>query len=432
MQTSPILFKFDEKHQACLQQNARKDSVNSEVAALLCISGRTSRVSSVGSQGSAMSRLSAVSGVSRSPSPHKMLLETSFCGPKPLNNAATSETFPETINADELEQIILARKQDVTRSVLPEGINIDLSTPKKASKAEPKTNGIERVVKKTQIVTDGNTGAALRGNAHGKKGGVLKKNNQTIVGVTPNGTSYIRIKLKPDDQYDDNGISTNEHVVEGMDVAKPDTLSLQPAKRATARTEQKPNDQLLAARNTSARSSGSRSPSPAIAGGNSSRKSSFCSLFKGKGGDESGRDRSRSKSRESERSLGGLSANSTPSKQRSILAIFKPRKGSSKSSSPIDPELLRASNEHDHNARSSVNIELQQRPGSTTPKLRYYDAPPDGSVRIPLHTPPDEKEFSFNTVTATTQSITKPISNAHIKSAEHQAPAPAGELDNSF
>lgn len=398
--------------------------MNSEVAALLCISGRTSRVSSVGSQGSAMSRLSAVSGVSRSPSPHKMLLETSFCGPKPINNTVNSESFNEIINTDELEQIILARKQDMTRSILPEGVNIDLSSPRK-TKTEPKTNGIEKVVKKTQIVTDGNTGAALRGNAHGKKGGVLKKNNQTIVGVTPNGTEYIRIKLKPDDQYDDNGVTNNEHVIE-----KPDMLSLQTStgKRSTARSEIKESELSASKSGTNAaiRSAGSRSPSPAIAGGNVSRKSSFCSLFKGKDSEnECGRDRSRSKSRESERSAGGISANSTPSKQRSILAIFKPRKNSSKSSSPIDPELLRASNVHEQQSRTQANIEMQQRPGSTTPKLRYYDAPATGSnaIYIPLHTPPEEKEFKFSAVTTTTQSITKPISNAHIKSVDNQTQA---------
>lgn len=193
--SSPTLYRFDEKQQACLQQNARKDSVSSEVAALLCISGRTSRVSSVGSQGSALSRLSAVSGVSRSPSPHKMLLETSFCGPKPLAlSDAAAAAIGDTVIADELEQIILARKHDVTKAVLAEGINIDLSTPKK-TKSEPKTeaNGnvkelSEKAVKRTQIVIDKNTVVASRGNNQARKGGVLKKNNCTIVGVTPQGT----------------------------------------------------------------------------------------------------------------------------------------------------------------------------------------------------------------------------------------------------
>lgn len=196
------MFKFDERQQACLQQNARKDSVSSEVAALLCISGRTSRISSVGSQGSAVSRLSAVSGVSgvsRSPSPHKMLLETSFCGPKPLNSeAAVAALAGDDITTDELEQIILARKHDVTKAVLAEGINIDLSTPKKTkteTKTKPKSeaNGSvkdvpEKIVKRTQIVTDKSAASAGRANNQSKKGGVLKKNSCTILGVTPSGT----------------------------------------------------------------------------------------------------------------------------------------------------------------------------------------------------------------------------------------------------
>lgn len=187
-----------------MQQNARKDSVSSEVAALLCISGRTSRISSVGSQGSAVSRLSAVSGVSgvsgvsRSPSPHKMLLETSFCGPKPLNvDAMAAAAAGDVITSDELEQIILARKHDLTKAVLAEGINIDLSTPKKV-KAEPKheLNGnvreaSEKSIKRTQIVTDKHVMSSSRGNVQAKKGGVLKKNNCTIVGVTPGGTQVI-------------------------------------------------------------------------------------------------------------------------------------------------------------------------------------------------------------------------------------------------
>lgn len=206
------MFKFDERQQACLQQNARKDSVSSEVAALLCISGRTSRISSVGSQGSAVSRLSAVSGVSgvsRSPSPHKMLLETSFCGPKPLNSDA-ADVATDTMTTDELEQIILARKHDLTKAVLAEGINIDLSTPKKtpkitsSGKSSAEANGNvkdaaaapEKTVKRTQIITDKNATSLARTNSNNKnqpvkKGGVLKKNNCTIVGVTPSGTQVI-------------------------------------------------------------------------------------------------------------------------------------------------------------------------------------------------------------------------------------------------
>lgn len=95
------------------RRHSRKDSQGSE-AALLAVSGRTSRLSSVGSQCSAHSalsafshqsrhsvgRLSVVSGVSRSPSPHRMLLETSFCGPKPI------ETDPEICAAAVEERLL--------------------------------------------------------------------------------------------------------------------------------------------------------------------------------------------------------------------------------------------------------------------------------------------------------------------------------------
>lgn len=194
---SPTLFKFDEKQQACLQQNARKDSVSSEVAALLCISGRTSRISSVGSQGSAVSRLSAMSGVSRSPSPHKMLLETSFCGPKSNHANAVSSTVTSNFT-EELEQIILARKHDVTKALLAEGVQIDTSSPKKA---KPEANGgvkekTEKIVKRTQIVTERNTAGLSRPNNQPNKGSLLKKNNCTVVGVTPSGTQVKHWSLK--------------------------------------------------------------------------------------------------------------------------------------------------------------------------------------------------------------------------------------------
>lgn len=105
-------------------ERERKDSSCSEIV-LLNISGRTSRLSSVGSQGSGASgKLSVVSATSsryrsillagscplsslrtymrlycsiRSPSPHKCLLETSFCGSKPtLADNLIEPSKPET------------------------------------------------------------------------------------------------------------------------------------------------------------------------------------------------------------------------------------------------------------------------------------------------------------------------------------------------
>lgn len=456
---SPALLRFDEQQQACLQQNQRKDSASSEVAALLCISGRTSRISSVGSQGSAVSRLSAVSGVSRSPSPHKMILETSFCGPKPINSSDTvSGNTVASITAEELEQVILSRRHDVTKAIFAEGIQIDTSTPKKVRNEPPAkhvTNGSVRdasatasekvTIKKTPTSGPSSTSRTIA--AKKANTGVLKKNDRTIVGVTSEGTQYIRIKLKPDHLYDDCGIAANERVVDEAEGAKkPATLSLgrDTAKKAAPHFSQlvqadsysasatatpakqssehlTPNVSPKPSRHSVLRASGSRSPSPATV--SVSRKSSFCSLFKTKdvvaspesptaGGQrkksaisillDSPRDRSRSKSRESDRSSGaggGLSTNSTPSKQRSVLAIFKPKR-SSKSSSPVDPEMMSSDVSHTetHQSRQKITATAPKRDNnihhqkiaSDKPRLRYYD---DGTaIHIPLHTPPDEKE----------------------------------------
>ncbi|XP_076168898.1 uncharacterized protein LOC143147504 isoform X3 [Ptiloglossa arizonensis] len=103
----------------------RKDSNCSEIV-LLNISGRTSRLSSVGSQGSGASgKLSVVSATSsRSPSPHKCLLETSFCGSKPtLVDNLIEPSKPET---DDLEKILLKREADTTKALIPESIKVSM------------------------------------------------------------------------------------------------------------------------------------------------------------------------------------------------------------------------------------------------------------------------------------------------------------------
>ncbi|XP_017850080.1 nascent polypeptide-associated complex subunit alpha, muscle-specific form [Drosophila busckii] len=243
--SSPHIFKFDE-HQSYLNQHQRKDSASSEVAALLCISGRTSRISSVGSQGSAVSRLSAISCVSRSPSPHRMLLETSFCGPKPVeaagvdgvaSNASTAPSSAQSLGEATLavEQLLLARtKHDTTQVVLAEGMQMQLPmSPAAAARARAKSKPM-------------------------------------VIGKTASGTEYIRINLRPDHMYSDKGIAANERVVEAPNQltpvysksAKPATLSLQAGggveeQRLTPTASPKPARHALRL--------SSRSPSPAPA-----------------------------------------------------------------------------------------------------------------------------------------------------------------------
>lgn len=108
-----------------LQERERKDSNCSEII-LLNISGRTSRLSSVGSQGSGVSgKLSVMSATSsRSPSPHKCLLETSFCGSKPtLADNLIEPSKPET---DDLEKILLQREADTTKALIPDSIKVPI------------------------------------------------------------------------------------------------------------------------------------------------------------------------------------------------------------------------------------------------------------------------------------------------------------------
>ena len=120
------VFKYELEAQS---EKERKDSACSDVA-LLSISGRTSRLSSIGSGGSGashisgMSHLSVVSGHSvassgRSPSPHKMLLETSFCGSKPIPTQSIDiDSPPNKHETESLEKTLLSRQVDPTIAIV--------------------------------------------------------------------------------------------------------------------------------------------------------------------------------------------------------------------------------------------------------------------------------------------------------------------------
>ncbi|XP_068141382.1 platelet binding protein GspB isoform X2 [Drosophila tropicalis] len=429
--SSPHIFKFDD-HQSYLQQHQRKDSASSEVAALLCISGRTSRISSVGSQGSAVSRLSAVSGVSRSPSPHRMLLETSFCGPKPVehgagvagaggaSNASTAPSSNQSLGeVSAVEQMLLSRKHDPTQVVLAEGIQVQPSTSSSTTRrSKPSTLAAQHHNGESKTAKASASNSLSSSNVMGGQRRSTKSPGQMVIGKTPSGTEYIRINLRPDHMYSDKGIAANERVVEapnqltpvysksssattttvGASQPKPPPASLSlhgggiDEHRLTPTASPKPSRHALRL--------GSRSPSPAPA--SVSRKSSFSSLFRlGKDSPDSPRESSRSRSKSKERpstatSMGMGSQNVTPSKQKSVLAIFKPGKrgsSSSKSSSPIEtcepppppPPAPAPSGASGGRSRTPAG----SRPNS---RLRYYDEPVEGYIHIPLHTPPEDRE----------------------------------------
>ncbi|XP_050316268.1 uncharacterized protein LOC126750646 isoform X2 [Anthonomus grandis grandis] len=132
--------------------NNRKDSQCSDVI-LLSISGRTSRLSSIGSQGSGQSRLSNASHISvtsghsaysQCSSPHKTLLETSFCGFKSSQTNIMTD-FSDPKGDTDLEKAILSRNHNSTEAIVAEGlvrkappIKIESATPLKQKSTENK------------------------------------------------------------------------------------------------------------------------------------------------------------------------------------------------------------------------------------------------------------------------------------------------------
>ncbi|KAJ2937478.1 hypothetical protein O0L34_g17521 [Tuta absoluta] len=419
------------------RRHSRKDSQGSEVAALLGIAGRTSRLSSVGSQGSAqsaishVSRLSVVSGMSRSPSPHKMLLETSFCGPKPIETdpeicaaaveehlleivqmkapsvslpSTTAATPPTTLEQAQESPAPDARdRREVRTEVTVEPTRPSRPTPAPAAdlpavavtppaddKREKETRNRARVQERR---------ARSRERRDSSEPEVFKSKNRT--------KDIIRIKLKPDDEYDDNDDDDEEEsdrTLVDASARKPDTLALGVPR--TTRAPSAPATDRIAR---------SPSPQPPL----TSRKSSFCSLFKSKETIASpdspsdamrrkkslneGRSRSRSKSRDRSAPL------SSAGKLRgSVLSLFKtPRRSAAASPSPSS----RATSPGPSAVPSSIP------PPPSMRGLKYYEDARDGIIHIPLRTPPDEPEGG--------QSEPEPRETIRPASAPCSRPAPA-------
>lgn len=280
------------------QSHQRKDSQSSEIG-LLSISGRTSRLSSIGSQGSTHSRISNAShlsvisgqsGLSRSPSPHKMLLETSFCGTKPNEAGAQKggERHGTKTEPEDLEIVLLSRKVDPTKAILAEGITVENKIDKRPSKSErnvkeekkppavrtnikitvdkpderpklPKTilsaSGVEYTyiplkgplpvddtpVKqdtakaKSHITTNASISSKTqpskqRSSASRSKEKQPQRHEAIAKEKKEEEPKYIRIKLKPDHMYEDYGAKSN------VEIQKPITLNLNDTNKRPSQT----------------------------------------------------------------------------------------------------------------------------------------------------------------------------------------------------
>lgn len=124
----------------------RRDTASE--SGFLCISGRSSRVSSVGSVhstasiASAASRLSAASNYSRASrgsSPHRVLLETSFCGPKSPEHFANRQLFLYNDEEDDLSE----------PTVRPKLADIETQTDRKPKKTH--VESVKKEIKNDQI-----------------------------------------------------------------------------------------------------------------------------------------------------------------------------------------------------------------------------------------------------------------------------------------
>ncbi|XP_053608496.1 mucin-4 isoform X2 [Plodia interpunctella] len=431
------------------RRHSRKDSQGSE-AALLAVSGRTSRLSSIGSQCSAhsalsgfshtskVSRLSVVSGVSRSPSPHRMLLETSFCGPKPI------ETDPEICAAAVEERLLeMAKLSSSTvtttaQATAPVSAPVDArdrrevrteATVERASSWTPSINArlpivpsiptaptvtvtvttssspiaqsITTVASPKQEIVDDKREKETKNRAKAERRARSRDRRELrepeVKRSANRSKDIIRIRLKPDSEYEDDDEDESDRTLIGGDlVRKPATLALGSAARPSEVTRTSISSATSAPNATSPTPSrhrgtrDSRTPSPA--GQVVSRKSSFCSLFKSREtiaspdspSDALRRKKSltdgRSRSRSRDRSATPTSAAKI---RGSVLSLFKtPRKSvtspspSSRDGSPIVQPQRQIAQPVTDKRRAD--------------RLKYYEDAKDGIIHIPLRTPPDE------------------------------------------
>ncbi|XP_014470796.1 PREDICTED: uncharacterized protein LOC106742162 isoform X2 [Dinoponera quadriceps] len=400
--------KDDGSQSDCKQQDReRKDSNCSEIC-LLNISGRTSRLSSVGSQGSGVSgKLSVVSATSsRSPSPHKCLLETSFCGSKPtLADNLIEPSKPET---DDLEKILLKREADTTKALIPESIKVSMvgGNLKPDPLDKPRRRGRE------------------------ERKEIFKRE----VEITKRFLEKVNIEV-PVIKKPSEGLPSALHSTKAQEVQKPATLDFNDKRKkaqnfkeivqTTPTTSSVTGSPKLPRHQKVRDLEGSRTPSPSSV----SRKSSFASLFKARTDgsvlspespspstkprrsltsklrDTTESLRSRSKSRERV-SADKNSSLKKDSKNKGVfsstLSLFKKRERKKSYDEAIaascDPDALGSGEQHPSlesigHVEFTFDTEKERRQDDSifislhADDRNYEEALPSESVSIPLETP---------------------------------------------
>jgi hypothetical protein len=357
-----------------------------------------------------------------------MLVETSFCGPKPIEQT-TSDASSVELTADMLENVILARRRDPSEVVLAECVDINLNATE-ATKTSTKNNNIIKdnpdkdKIDSTAAPSNPNPDSDTKTKPkapHRKKvldpeklkevraikarlneinarklaaAQAAQNESKKIVGVTASGTEYIRIKLKPDHLYPDQGLSPNEKMIDESDFKvvgkKKDKSGTDTIHNISSVSSSLPHQ--------STHHESNRSPSPASI--SVSRKSSFCSFFKSKDSnintDQSTKKRSTSAT--SSTSKGKLDKSPLPSPSKSsnnrslVFSIFHKYHSSTKSETKSHITHMSYSSQIESTPGESKELLQESTPTSGgKPRLRYYEG--GNVVHIPLHTPPEEKEL---------------------------------------
>ncbi|CAH2041245.1 unnamed protein product, partial [Iphiclides podalirius] len=438
------------------RRHSRKDSQSSE-AALLAVSGRTSRLSSVGSQCSAHSALSAfshtsrvshlsvVSGTSRSPSPHKMLLETSFCGPKPIETdpeicaAVVEERLLEIakLTADPLPVLISPPSLALTSVAVTATVSVpitspttltNLSTATEVPAQEPVPEAVDardhREVR-TEVTVESarpTNVPRLVSPAASTVTPCAAPSPQPSCSSQPIQTIMDEEKRQKETRNRARAEERRARSRERREPSQPEVYKSSNRSKDIIRIKLKPDHEYedddddesektlvggeparkpitleLNERATATspapqrRLRDSRTPSPI--GAPVSRKSSFCSLFKSRETiaspdspcDVLRRKKSLNEGRSRSKSRDRSTTPTSASKIRgSVLSLFKtPRKsGTSPSPSSRDGSPI----VQQQRQFPQQHIEKQAR----TEKLKYYEDSKDGIIHIPLRTPPDE------------------------------------------
>lgn len=319
---------------------------------------RHTRLASVGSHSSAVSepaggRLSVVSGVSRSPSPHRMLLETSFCGPRPLDGepevplpATEASTSPALVYAPLVAAPVVAGSPVVDTLIAdPPVAGPSVAGP---PVADPPVAGPSCTLRP----------AVTSAPVHVDDDDRIERLEDVC------GGDAVRIRLKPDTEYDE------------------------PARRPPATLRLPPGGPPLPT---------AAPPSPLAVTAPSSRKSSFCSLFRSSASPDSPPASSRSRRKKSLTETAGR-ARSESRSRGSVLALFRTSRRSSPVSTRVSPP---------------PPVLPHVPPASPGERLKYYERAADDVIHIPLHTPPEERAPS-------------PSPGHHDVAFRHPSPLPPG------